>query len=212
MNPKADSAEEDSYISIAGHCSEIYRVKGSRFIAFAWPVSCEPEIKKHIETLRKEYFDATHHCYAWSLGKNREKNRSHDDGEPAGTAGKPIYGQILSAGYSDVLVAVVRYFGGTKLGTSGLTDAYKLAAKHCLENSTPRQAVLENTFDLAFPYERMNEVMRLIKDMALPVVNPDFSTECRLTTKIRLGKQSAFREAANKIDRLQVVDERTSAE
>lgn len=206
MNPRAESAQDDSYSSIAGPCSEIYRVKGSRFLAFAWPVSGEQEIKQHLEALRKEYFDATHHCYAWSLGKDRKKNRSNDDGEPSGTAGKPIYGQILSSGYSDVLVVVVRYFGGTKLGASGLTEAYKLAARHCLERAELRTVVMEEAFTLTFPYDKMNEVMRLIKDMDLPVIDPDYSLSCRLSTRVRMSKKAAFCDMAGKIEGLEGVE------
>lgn len=206
MNPKAESPAEDSYTSIAEACTEIYRIKGSRFMAFAWPVSSEGEIKAQLEVLRKEYFDATHHCYAWCLGKDRLKNRSNDDGEPSGTAGKPIYGQILSAGFSDVLMVVVRYFGGTKLGASGLIDAYKLAARQCLEKANPRTVILQDTFLFNFPYSRMNEVMKLLKEMELPVLEPDFAMECRLRTRVRRSQTESFIASAGKIDELNIAE------
>ena len=127
---------EDTYRTIEGTSTGIYREKGSKFIAIARPVCTEDEIKSIVEDLRKEYYDARHHCYAYILGAKGEKWRVNDDGEPSGTAGKPIHGQLLSFNVTNVLVVVVRYFGGTKLGVSGLINAYKSATQDALQNAT----------------------------------------------------------------------------
>ena len=124
----------DRYDSIAGPSTGLYKDNGSKFLAFAYPVESEEEVRKHLDALRKEYFDARHHCYAYRIGHQGQLWRANDDGEPSSTAGRPILGQILSAGLSDVLVVVVRYFGGTLLGTGGLMVAYREAAKGALNN------------------------------------------------------------------------------
>lgn len=190
----------DRYFTLESASEAIYRVKGSKFIGFAFPVYSESEIKSHLELLRKQYFDATHHCYAWALGADRSKHRENDDGEPSGSAARPIYGQILSAGLSNILIVVVRYFGGTKLGVSGLIDAYKLAAKACIDDGKTVERFEENIIAIRFSYAEMNWVMKLIKDRELPVIDPNFDLRCELHTRIRRSKSDELIAELNEME------------
>ncbi len=189
----------DRYYTLEVASEAIYRVKGSKFIGFAYPVFSEMEIKTQVDLLRKEYFDATHHCYAWALGADRNKHRENDDGEPSGSAARPIYGQILSAGLSNVLIVVLRYFGGTKLGVSGLIDAYKLAAKACIEEGKIVERFEENIIIIRFSYAEMNVVMKLVKDQELQVIDPKFDLRCQLHTKIKRSKSDELLFELNKL-------------
>jgi len=152
-----------SYKTIKERTAGFYKEKGSRFLSFAFPVNSEEEIKEILLQLKKEYHDARHICYAWILGENRQKMKSGDDGEPAGTAGKPILNQLLHTGCTNVLVAVVRYFGGTLLGTGGLANAYKTAAADALSKAVIEEKTEMLTLQITFPYERMNQIMSLLK-------------------------------------------------
>jgi len=176
---------DDVYRMIEEASEGSYKEKGSKFIALAYPVENEEEIKEHLTRLRKQYYDARHHCYAWALGPTRQATRSNDDGEPSGTAGRPIMGQILSFDVTNILIVVVRYFGGTKLGVSGLIHAYKTAAADALENVSIKECTVNEVYDVSFEYPLMNQVMKVIKDMNLEVLEQRFELNCQLSFKVR---------------------------
>jgi uncharacterized YigZ family protein len=154
----------DTYRTIENEAKGLFKDRGSRFIAIAIPVTTQEEIKSRLEELRKEYHDARHHCYAWVLSPDRQSWRVNDDGEPSGTAGKPIIGQINSRELTNILVVVVRYFGGTLLGVSGLINAYRSAASDALDNATVTERHLTERWLVTFPYAAMNDVMKVLKD------------------------------------------------
>ncbi|MBQ9476640.1 MAG: YigZ family protein [Bacteroidales bacterium] len=185
-------ANSDTYRSIAAPCEGLYKDNGSRFIALAYPVEREEEVREIVSGLRREYHDARHHCYAYRLGLKGETFRSSDDGEPSGTAGRPILGQIDSAALSDVLVVVVRYFGGIKLGVPGLIRAYKTATADALAHAGVIDKVAGVWYRLEFGYDRLPAVMKLLKDLGLSGTDQDFSLECSLRVRVRLTLQEAF--------------------
>lgn len=184
----------DRYHSISAPSTGSYRDNGSKFLAFAYPVESEEEIREKLAALRKEYFDARHHCYAWRLGLKGEPWRANDDGEPSSTAGRPILGQILSAELSDILVVVVRYFGGIKLGVPGLIKAYKTATAEALAAATVVEKTACITFRITFGYLQMNDLMKVIKDLDLKILSQHFENECELTVNVGLAKVDTFRE------------------
>jgi uncharacterized YigZ family protein len=167
----------DTYQTIAAPSIGEFKEKGSKFIAYAFFVSDEIEIKEKLDLLKKEHFKATHHCYAYRLGTDGKNYRANDDGEPSGTAGRPILGQIDSFGLTNLLIVVVRYYGGTKLGTSGLINAYREAAKLALENSIKIEKIIESQIDFSVPYLKMNEVMQFLKQYEIELVTNDYSDE-----------------------------------
>ena len=167
----------DTYQTIAAPSNGEFKEKGSKFIAFAYFVSDEIEIKEKLDLLKKEHFKATHHCYAYRLGTDGKNYRANDDGEPSGTAGRPILGQIDSFGLTNLLIVVVRYYGGTKLGTSGLINAYREAAKLALENSIKIEKIIESQIDFSVPYLKMNEVMQFLKQYEIELITNDYSDE-----------------------------------
>jgi uncharacterized YigZ family protein len=170
----------------------IYKEKGSRFLAFAYPVSSEAEVKGKIEALKKEYFDARHHCFAWMLGADKKQFRASDDGEPNHSAGDPILGQIRSRDLTNVLVVVVRYFGGTKLGVGGLISAYKTAASEALDKAGSIERDVTVTFQLHYDYNVTPEVMKLIKDFEITILNQKFTDLCVLALEVSLKNKSAL--------------------
>lgn len=176
---------DDIYHTIKAPAEGIYKEKGSKFLAFAFPVVTVEEVKKHLESLRKEYFDARHHCYAYILGPNKKAWRANDDGEPSGTGGRPIHGQLLSADLTDTLIVVVRYFGGILLGASGLANAYKTAARDAIEHAEIIEKTIDIRYRLHFEYALMNDVMRVIKEYGLTPLNQDFNLDCRLEIEVR---------------------------
>ncbi len=178
---------EDIYKTIEGTAEGLYREKGSKFIAKAFHVDSEEEVKDVLTEVKKEYHDARHHCYAYRINPRRERTRSNDDGEPSGTAGKPILNQILSYELFDVLIVVVRYFGGTKLGVSGLIHAYKTASQDALENAKIVEKEIRDLYRLEFDYVRMNDVMRVVKSEDLVVKNQTFDNKCVLDLEIKLS-------------------------
>ena len=184
----------DTYRSIAAPSEGLFKDNGSRFIARAYPVEAEEQIKDIVAAIRKEYHDARHHCYAWRLGHDGASWRANDDGEPSGSAGRPILGQIDSAGLSDVLVVVVRYFGGIKLGIPGLIRAYKSSTADALATAQTVEKLAGRWWTLDFDYGAMNGVMKLLKDLDLPQRAQDFGTVCRLETRVRLSLEDDFRE------------------
>ncbi len=192
-------ATKDTYNSIAAQSEGLFKDNGSRFLAFAYPVESEAEVKEIVQRLRKEYHDARHHCYAWRLGLDGEPWRANDDGEPSGSAGRPILGQIDSAGLSDILVVVVRYFGGIKLGIPGLIRAYKTSAADALANARVIEKVAGRWYTLHFPYDDLPAVMKLAKDMDLPQRGQSFLSECTLEVRVRLSVEQDFLERIKKI-------------
>lgn len=175
----------DSIYTVNEISTGLYKDKGSKFIAVVAPVETESEIKEKIEDIKKQYHDARHHCYAYALGKNHDIYRINDDSEPSGTAGRPIYGQIQSFNLTNVLIVVVRYFGGTKLGVRGLINAYKGAAKDAVEKNKIVEKFLVSRFRVYFDYPEMNNVMRIIKEYNLEQFNHDFSQTCSLDFDVR---------------------------
>jgi uncharacterized YigZ family protein len=176
---------EDTFITIGAPATGLYKDKGSKFIALAHPADNEEKAREILAVVKKHHHDARHHCYAWVFGPDQSTYRYNDDGEPSGTAGRPIHGQILSAGLTDVVVVVVRYFGGTKLGVRGLINAYKGAAREALQQAAIVTRVIEVQFEILFEYPLMNEVMRLIKDFELEQREQEFGLSCRLVISVR---------------------------
>ena len=184
--------EKDTYKTILKPSKEVlFKEKGSKFFGYAFPVSSEEDVKEHIENLKKQHHSARHFCYAWQLGKNYENYRANDDGEPSNSAGMPIYGQLQSFEITNVLVVVVRYFGGTKLGVGGLIQAYKTTAQMALENCRIVEKTIDETFLLKFEYPEMNTVMRIIKDEDISVVNQKMEMDCEFEIAVR--KKDAVR-------------------
>ena len=176
---------DDTYKTLAAPSEGLYKEKGSKFLAFAYPVRTIEEVKAHLEQLRKDYFDARHHCYAYILGPRKDAFRANDDGEPSGTGGRPIHGQLLSADLTDTLIVVVRYFGGILLGASGLANAYKTAARDAIDHAQIVEKTIDCRYRLAFAYEAMNDVMRILKEFDLKPENPNYALDCSLEVSVR---------------------------
>lgn len=194
----------DSYRSISGPAEGLFKDNGSRFISFAFPVETEDEVKSIVGDLKKKYHDARHHCYAYRLGYLGDRFRANDDGEPSSSAGRPILGQIDSKGLSDVLVVVVRYFGGIKLGVPGLIRAYKTSTAEALEKAGSVEKVAGKWFRVSFGYEAMNSVMKILKDMDLRQQGQDFGSECSLRTWVRLSAENDFRSRMEKVEKCNI--------
>ncbi|MBR5103575.1 MAG: YigZ family protein [Bacteroidales bacterium] len=184
----------DSYKSIAAESRGLFKDNGSRFIAHAYPVETEEEVKEIVAALKKEYYDARHHVFAYRLGYLGDKFRANDDGEPSGSSGRPVLGQIDSNELSDILVVVVRYFGGIKLGIPGLIRAYKTATADAIANAEIVEKIASKMYRVHFGYMAMNSVMKVFKDMGLEQKNQQFDMECSLETKVRLSQIDTFLE------------------
>lgn len=195
---------EDTYHTIAAPSQGLYKEKGSKFLAFAFPVSSVEEVKAHLDALRKEYFDARHHCYAYILGANKDAYRVNDDGEPSGTGGRPIHGQLLSADLTNTLIVVVRYFGGILLGASGLVNAYKAAARDAINNATIEERTIDVVYRLYFEYALMNDVMRILKEQGLQPRNQIFNLDCRLDISVRQSQSVRAYDALAKLYGLKI--------
>ncbi|MDR0295487.1 MAG: YigZ family protein [Prevotellaceae bacterium] len=180
---------KDTYKAITTPATGVFKDKGSKFLAFAFPVENETEIKQHIQQLKKEYFDARHHCYAYRLGLNGELWRANDDGEPSSTGGKPILGQLLSLELTNVLVVVVRYFGGIQLGVSGLINAYRSATADALVQAQIVEKVAKEILTVNFSYLDMNQIMKLVKEEELEIISQHFDNECKIKLAIPLSKK-----------------------
>ncbi len=185
---------EDTYKTITKPSEGLFKDRGSKFIARAYPVLSEDEVKQRLEELRKEFHDARHHCYAYQLGIDKSAYRINDDGEPSGTAGRPIFGQIQSFDLTNVLIVVVRYFGGTKLGVSGLINAYKTASKEALETSNIITKTINEIYLVKFKYPEMNEVMRILKENDLTPFDQKFELDCELKFSVRKLKANEIYE------------------
>jgi len=178
----------DTYYTVAQKGESVIREKASKFIGLAVPVDSETEAKNTLLGICKKYHDANHHCFAYCLGPMREIHRFSDDGEPSGSSGRPIYGQLLSKDISDVIVIVVRYFGGTKLGIPGLINAYRQAAAEALDHAGKTEKIIRLKLRVNFPYETMNEVMRIQKEEGLVILGQVFDNNCSLTLAVRKSK------------------------
>ena len=178
--------DKDVYKTINKASTEaLFKDRGSKFYGYAFPVTNEEEIKENIEFLKKQHYNARHWCYAWQLGKSYNQYRANDDGEPSNSAGMPIFGQLQAFNVTNILVVVVRYFGGTKLGVGGLIQAYKTGAKLALENSIIIEKTINEEFLLKFEYPEMNTVMRVIKDESILIVNQKMELNCEFIISVR---------------------------
>ena len=196
--------ENDVYKTIDVQGEGIYSEKRSKFLAFAIPVLTLDDVKREVEAYQKKYYDARHVCYAYRLGERRELFRANDNGEPSGTAGKPILGQIDSRELTNVLVIVVRYFGGIKLGTSGLIVAYKAAAAEALDATVPVEKTINEEITLKFSYPLLNDVLRIVKEENPRIVEQIFDNECVVKLSMRLSRMPRLRERYEKL----VIDSR----
>ncbi len=179
---------KDSYLTIDGNAEAIFKEKSSKFLCYAFHVESEEEIAAYLEPLRKRYYDATHHCYAWRLGPYGERFRANDDGEPSSTAGKPILGQLLSREITNCLIVVVRYFGGTKLGVPGLIAAYKESAATALDAANIVERTVDTHIKVDFSYIVMNDIMRIIKEEQPTINEQIFDNLCTIKLSIRNSK------------------------
>lgn len=193
---------EDTYKTIVAPSEGIYTEKRSKFIAMAFPVRTVDEIKEHLETCQKKYYDARHVCYAYMLGHERKDFRANDNGEPSGTAGKPILGQINSNELTDILIVVVRYFGGIKLGTSGLIQAYKAAAAEAIVAAEFVERTVDDVVSFLFEYPFMNDVMRVVKEMNPEIVQQAYDMDCSMTLRIRRSMMPALKARLEKVETL----------
>jgi uncharacterized YigZ family protein len=196
--------KNDTYLTIANASEGLYKEKGSKFIAYAFPVSEEEAIKVHIATIHKEHFSARHICYAYYLGAKKEVFRTYDAGEPSYTAGKPILGQIHSKDLTNVLIIVVRYFGGTQLGVGGLINAYKSAASDALVNSAIIEKTVNDIYKITFEFSQMNEVMKIMKDENLEQLTRNFELNGQLTFTVRKNNSKKVFELFSKISNLEI--------
>jgi uncharacterized YigZ family protein len=194
--------ESDTYLTIKAFSQGMYKEKGSRFIALAYPVSTQEAIKNILDSVRKEHHSARHHCFAWVLGKKRETFRISDDGEPSGSAGRPIMGQINSSELTDILIVVVRYFGGKLLGVSGLINAYRSAAESAINNSEIVELIIQDYFELVFPYSSINDVMKVIKDEDISQSKQKFEIECKMTINFRSSARERILSSLSRINGL----------
>ena len=198
----------DTYKTITTAIEEvIFKEKSSKFLGYAFPITTEDEVKIHLEAVKKKHFSARHWCYAWQLGYGRnERYRANDDGEPNNTAGIPIHGQILSFGLTNVLVIVVRYFGGIKLGVGGLVQAYKTTAQLTLQEAEIEERLITETLILTFDYPLMNKVMRVVKEQNLTITTQHLTEQCELHLAIRTTDYPRVKEIFQNIYGVKVAD------
>lgn len=189
----------DEYLTISKPSEGFFKDRGSKFLAFAYPVSSEIEIKELQEKLRSDYYDARHHCFAYMLGLEKEIFRANDDGEPSSTAGKPILGQIRSFDLTNIVVVVIRYFGGTKLGVGGLINAYKTATEDALKNAKIIKKTLHDYYELKFEYPVMNDIMKILKEEKIETYDQTFELSCSITLSFRKAETEKI---LSKFDRI----------
>ncbi|MBR0304541.1 MAG: YigZ family protein [Bacteroidales bacterium] len=176
---------EDTYKTISAPATGSYSEKRSKFLAYAFPVQTEAQVKERLTEIQKKHNDARHHCYAYILGPNKDAYRMNDNGEPSGTAGRPIHGQLMSKDLTNTLVIVVRYFGGIKLGVSGLQNAYKIAAKEALDAANIIEKTIDETYEVTFEYLQMNNVMQLMKDPFVTIISQQSDLNCTIRFSVR---------------------------
>ena len=182
----------EKYLTISKSVESIYKEKGSKFLSFLYPVTSVEEVKEYLTQLKKKYYDATHHCYAYVIGYDKQTFRMNDDGEPSSTAGKPIYGQLQSNDLTNVLLVVVRYFGGTKLGVSGLIKAYKESSAECIALAEIVEKQVKHKYNIYFAYEDMNLVMNILKQNNAEQKNQIFDLNCQIEVLIEKRNISKF--------------------
>lgn len=192
----------DTYKTIIGTSSGIYKEKGSRFVSVAMPIADQVLIKSIIEKIRKEHHDAKHHCYAYMLGHERLIWRVNDDGEPSGTAGRPILGQINSLGLTNIIIVVSRYFGGTLLGVSGLINAYRSAAASALSNAKMTKKTVNEYYEITFPFSSLKDVMKVLKEENLGQSEQLFDLECQIKLNFRISVKEKVLNRFSRIDGL----------
>ena len=195
---------EDTYRTISKPSEGIYKDRGSKFIALAFPVKDEESVKENLERVRKMYHDARHHCYAYRLGFDKQTYRVNDDGEPSGTAGKPIFGQFLSNDLTNILVVVVRYFGGTKLGVGGLIKAYRSAAAEALDEELFVTKKVLDVYEINFEYDQMNDVMKILKEDNIYQLDQRFDLKCMVKFSIRKKFTNDVYDRLDKIKNLKI--------
>ena len=190
---------EDSYKTIAKPAEGSYSEKRSKFLAYAFPVQNEQEVKERLAEIQKKHWDARHHCYAYILGAHKDAYRLNDNGEPSGTAGRPIYGQLLSKDVTNTVVIVVRYFGGIKLGVSGLQKAYKVAAREALDAAVIKERTVQETYRVTFEYVKMNDIMQILKDPEVQVLDRQSYMQCIYTISVRQREADRITGALRKV-------------
>ena len=195
---------EDTYKTIAKPAEGSYSEKRSKFLAYAFPVQNEQEVKQRLAEIQKKHWDARHHCYAYILGPHKDAYRLNDNGEPSGTAGRPIYGQLLSKDLTNTLVIVVRYFGGIKLGVSGLQNAYKVAAKEALDAAVIEECTIQEQYRVVFEYVKMNDVMQILKDPEIQVLDRQSDLRCTYTISVRQRDADRITNALRKVPMTEV--------
>lgn len=194
----------DTYLTIEKPAEIIFKDKGSKFLAYIFPVQNEQQIKDILNQLRKEHHTANHHCYAYRLGADKQNYRANDDGEPNNTAGKPILGQIQSADLTDVLIVVVRYFGGILLGVSGLINAYKTSAAEVIKVAKVIEKQIMFQYTVHFPFEQLNEVMKLLKQQDCKISSQNFDNDCQIQFSVRKANSETCEEKLNKMSGLKL--------
>ena len=190
---------DDSYKTIVNHSEGFFKDRGSKFISHAYPVKTEEDVKDILAQLRKDYYDARHHCYSYILNPDKSAFRINDDGEPSGSAGKPIYGQLLSYDLTNTLVVVIRYFGGTKLGIPGLINAYREATRDALNQTEIITKTINEYFQIEYEYPLMGNVMRIIKDENLEQINTQFEISCKIEMRVRKNDYQRITDSFGKI-------------
>ena len=196
---------DDTYRTIRDLSEGYYTEKRSRFLSFALPVRTPDEVKTQVDAYRKKYYDARHVCWAYMLGPDRTTFRANDDGEPSSTAGKPILGQINSNNLTDILIIVIRYFGGIELGTSGLIVAYRTAAAEAIAAAHIEERTVDETITITFEYPHLNSVMRIVKEDKPDVLAQSFELTCEMTLRIRQSRMNALKSRLLKVDSLRIV-------
>ena len=196
---------DDIYKTIAKPAEGSYSEKRSKFLAYAFPVQNEQEVKDRLSEIQKKHWDARHHCYAYILGPHKDAYRLNDNGEPSGTAGRPIYGQLLSKDVTNTLVIVVRYFGGIKLGVSGLQNAYKVAAREALDAAVIEERTIQETFRVTFEYVKMNDIMQILKDPEVQVLDRQSYMQCIYTISVRQRDADRITGALRKVPMTEIV-------
>lgn len=194
---------EDTYKTITAPSTGNYSEKRSKFLAYAFPVQTEQQVKERLTEIQKKHNDARHHCYAYILGPRKDAYRMNDNGEPSGTAGRPIHGQLMSKDLTNTLVIVVRYFGGIKLGVSGLQNAYKIAAKEALDAATIVEKTIDETYEVTFEYLQMNNVMQWMKDPYVTVIRQQSDLNCTIRFSVRQREADRIVEALRKLGQVQ---------
>lgn len=179
---------EDTYKTIKSTSEGLFKDRGSKFLGFAYPITNEDQVKEIINQLKKEHPQANHHCYAFRLTPDHTVYRASDDREPSGSAGKPILGAIQSAGLTDIIIVVVRYFGGSLLGVPGLINAYRLAAQEALKSAEIVEKIISEKFEIQFPYDKINDVHSLLKSLSTKIVSQDYNDPCKIIFEIRKSK------------------------